>query len=68
MPPKSEAWPGRIVEITYHEVGSKLRLGDSPGPGSARSPILISSEGKVGETIKHHRYELEHYFDTPITQ
>ena len=54
MPPKSETWPGRIVEITYHEEGSKLRLGDSPGPESARSPFLISSEGNVGETIERH--------------
>ena len=47
--------PGKVVEITYHEVDSKLRLTDSLGTSSADSPILISSEGNVRETIKHHK-------------
>ena len=56
MPPKVGAWrPGKIVEITYHEVDSKLRLDDSLGTSSAHCPILISSEGNVRETIEHHK-------------
>ena len=55
MPPKVGAWPGKVVEITYHEVDSKLRLNDNLGASSAHSPILISSEGNVSETIEHHK-------------
>ena len=57
MPGRNEAWPGRVVEITYHEEESQLRLSDSsPGPDSAaHSPILIGSEGNVGETIERHK-------------
>ena len=53
MPPKVLAWrPGKVVEITYHEVDSRLRLDESQ---SAVSPILISCEGNLRETIKHHK-------------
>ena len=56
MPPKGFAWRlGKVVEITYHEVDSKLRLTDSLGASSAESPILIGSEGNVRETIEHHK-------------
>ena len=56
MPPKVLAGqPGKVVEITYHEVDSKLRINDSLGASSAHSPILISSEGNVRETIEHHK-------------
>ena len=57
MPGRNEAWPGRVVEITYHEEESKLRLSDcSLGTDSAaHGPILIGSEGNVGETIERHK-------------
>ena len=56
MPPKVLAGqPGKVVEITYHEVDSKLRLDDRQGTSSAVSPILISSEGNVRETIERHK-------------
>ena len=56
MPPKVLAWqPGKVVEITYHEVDGKLRLLDGQGTSSADSPILISSEGNVSETIENHK-------------
>ena len=42
MPPGgSPSQPGKIVEITYHEENSKLRLSDGPEVSSAHSPILI---------------------------
>ena len=45
MPPGgSPSQPGKIVEITYQEVNSKLRLSDSPGASSAHSPVLIREE------------------------
>ena len=56
MPPKVGTWRlGKVVEITYDEVDSKLRLVDSQGASSADSPILIGSEGNVRETIEHHK-------------
>ena len=56
MPPRNYSWPGRVVDITYHEEESKLRLGDGLGTDSAaHSPVLIGSEGGVGETIEHHK-------------
>ena len=55
MPPKVGAWPGKVVEITYHEVDSQLRINDCLGASSVRGPILISSEGNVKETIEHHK-------------
>ena len=56
MPPRNEAWPGRVVDITYHEEESKLRLSDGLGTDSTgQSPVLIASEGDVGETIQHHK-------------
>ena len=55
MPPKVGDWrPGIVAEITYHEVDSKLRLSDSQATATGDSPILISSEGNVKETIEHH--------------
>ena len=47
MPGRNEAWPGRVVEITFHEEESKLRLSDcSLGTDpAAHSPILLA----VGE-------------------
>ena len=60
MPPKVLAGqPGKVVEINYHEVDSSLRLDDCPGTSSAVSPILISSDGNVRETIEYHKYVLE---------
>ena len=54
MPPKVLAWkPGKVVEINIHEVNSKLRLDESQKNRSACSPILISSEGKLRQTIEH---------------
>ena len=42
MPPEGKpSQPGKIVEISYHEVNSMLRLSDSPGVSSAESPVLI---------------------------
>ena len=42
MPPGgSPSQPGKIVEISYHEVNSMLRLSDSPGVNYADSPVLI---------------------------
>ena len=56
MPPKVEAWlSGKVVDITYHQVDSQLRLHDSLGSSPADSPILIGSEGNVRETIEHHK-------------
>ena len=56
MPPKVLAGqPGKVVEINYHEVDSKLRLDESQGTSSVVSPILISSEGNVRETIEYHK-------------
>ena len=57
MPGRNEAWPGRVVEITFHEEESKLRLSDCRlgADSAAQSPILIGSEGNVGETIEHHK-------------
>ena len=56
MPPKVLAWkPGKVVEINIHEVNSKLRLDESQKTRSACSPILISSEGKLRQTIEHHK-------------
>ena len=56
MPPKVGDWrPGIVAEITYQEVDSDLRLSDSQATvSSGDSPILISSEGNVKETIEHH--------------
>ena len=47
----NEPWPGKVVEITYHEVDSKLRLDDSQGT-SAVGPVLVSCEGNVKETVE----------------
>ena len=56
MPPKVLAGqPGKVVEITYHEVDFKLRLDYRQGTSSSVSPILISSEGNVRETIEYHK-------------
>ena len=56
MPPKVLAsLPGKVAEITYHQVESELRLTDSLGAGSTDSPILIGSEGDLRETIEHHK-------------
>ena len=42
MPPEGKpSQPGKIVEISYHEVNSMLRLSDSPGVNYADSPVLI---------------------------
>ena len=42
MPPNVRpSQPGKIVEITYHELNSELRLSDSPGASSSHTPILI---------------------------
>ena len=56
MPPKGLArQPGKVVEINYHEVDSKLRLDESQGTSSVVSPILISSEGNLSQTLEHHK-------------
>ena len=60
MPPKVLAGqPGKVVEVTYHNIDSKLRLDKSQGTSSAVSPVLISAEGNMRETIKHHKSVLE---------
>ena len=48
---------GKVVEITYKrdKVDSNLRLNDSLGTSSAHSPILISSEGNVKDSIEHRK-------------
>ena len=46
-----EAWPGKVAEITYHEVDSQCRLVDGQGT-SAMGPVLISCEGNVKETVE----------------
>ena len=53
MPPKVVS--GKVVDITYSEVNSQLKLVDSLGAISADSPILLSSERNVRETIEHHK-------------
>ena len=50
----NEAWPGKVVEVTYREVDSQLRLVDSQGT-IAEGPVLISCDGNVKETVEHCR-------------
>ena len=45
-----EPWPGRVVEINFHEVDSQLRMVDSQGT----SAVLISCEGNVRETVERY--------------
>ena len=46
----NEAWPGKVVEITYHEVDSQLRLVDSDGT-MTDGPVLVSCDGNLKETV-----------------
>ena len=56
MPPEEFAGqPGKVVEVKYREVDSRLRLDESQRTSSAVSPVLISSEGNVRETIERHK-------------
>ena len=55
MSPK--VMPGKVVDIAYTEVDSRLRLDDRQRTSSAVnvSPILISSEGNVREAMEYHK-------------
>ena len=51
-----DPWPGKVAEITYHEVDSQLRLKDDDSQGTNTvAPVLIGCEGSVKETVERCR-------------
>ena len=48
-----DPWPGKVAEITFHEVDSQLRLKDDDSQGTnAVAPVLIGCDGSVEQTVK----------------
>ena len=52
-----DPWPGKVAEIPFHEVDSKLRLKDDDSQETnAVAPVLIGCDGSVEETVKRLGY------------